>query len=1073
MSGQEQIVSTIQRVKTKDGYQTIFPINTTRDVYYKLSDNLDDSITLQKYLETSFIPKSNSSIDGDGTITTFRDVYSGAVNGTTEDTDIRINLPIKGTTAGVPFTLDMSIGADERVMLNNLNSHKVEEFMANETSGLNTVICSSISSLGTNLIISGRGNGAEVRAYKIIDNALKVMTISPEPSTEIGRVELCALSDDGQYMALYGELNELAIYTKTDDLTYTRIGQLNPINVSTDITNLDNLTILDPNRTSSSSTNRQLFIMLGGPNRAAALFSFDSLGSFSQLKEDFIPTYRPYVVTTSTDSSTMVIAAKTGASTPITYVYIYTFNSETAQYILRYSSALSSLVNNSSGDIQSISLRPDGAMVSFVLASNKKVIYRANIVNGTIPTNDVKGITLQHEVVIHNHMQDDNILASVIKEYNTFNPVISVFNVSTGESVYNTDNIDNLFKNPASNIGLSANKKYGFIIKQKETTTEADPYNNEPQIVPFEFGINELVPSIGTNPSQMVVGEHCVVSKNGMYLAVLPSRSGSEMSNLTVYKTTGGSYLKINDTILNTTNINANDATDIIMSPDGMVIAVVLSRTIHVFYNLGNDVFLTETATMSQSDITCAAISNKTTRGYAMFMAGISGAAGYLITATSVKLTVAGAQSSAPSIFYGIPTGMCIHDNKFVYVSSYNATNQETRIERFVLIDSGTMNTSATNMGTLPEAPKKLLLNTTENGYVYAIKPPESVEDGSSLIGMWMATNNVTNPSVEIILNGLDISDTSYITFDKSNRYLYALSSNRKTIRCYSISTPDNIVNELTLTLVSEYSSKNMIGVKRLFVSTYDDRLVAYSSLFPYVFVFNHTTVSGLSDLKFSGTIMANPQLDESGNQIQAALWANTSANYDNTQFIKSVYVGTNEDLSGYIIIELNSFGLTNASVYIRELSLYRQPDESIDYSNISVEALDLTNTNLENLEIVNMTPSTTFRNIDVSESLTVDGCRVVTLNRVRGFVLSPGSWNEETIIENGATIQHHRYRIYNDTITPDSIVNIDIVDNTSLAISVSANVKSITVEGDGYVDIFAYSKPTGDIIVDINIMNN
>jgi hypothetical protein len=85
----------------------------------------------------------------------------------------------------------------------------------------------------------------------------------------------------------------------------------------------------------------------------------------------------------------------------------------------------------------------------------------------------------------------------------------------------------------------------------------------------------------------------------------------------------------------------------------------------------------------------------------------------------------------------------------------------------------------------------------------------------------------------------------------------------------------------------------------------------------------------------------------------------------------------------------------------------------------------------------------------------------------IHGYILRASGWARRP----GDTSGHYIYRIESESITVDSTVNVDFSDLTSWMLANSYSILGLTVEHNGYVELFAAKKPTENLIANIDIL--
>lgn len=106
------------------------------------------------------------------------------------------------------------------------------------------------------------------------------------------------------------------------------------------------------------------------------------------------------------------------------------------------------------------------------------------------------------------------------------------------------------------------------------------------------------------------------------------------------------------------------------------------------------------------------------------------------------------------------------------------------------------------------------------------------------------------------------------------------------------------------------------------------------------------------------------------------------------------------------------------------------------------------------------------IRNITYGTKLVEESSNIKYIT-VRGIIVSPFSWTYDD------AMGFYYYRIYDSRITPDSTVNVNMADVDSLLRANDAGMLNISMERDGYVEIYAADVPTDNLNISLDIFKS
>lgn len=1105
----EQVTSVIQRVKQEDGtYKIVFPINTLNEVYY----DLENDITLKEYLETEgstklitvanddvrfaltsdsvskmnvvhvastsnlyfvinleklseeagylpfpgndsdskYLHKETITVNGDSNMVTSHDVYTYVGSNGVVDSDVMIKLPIEGTSNGISVSADIDLSGDDHIMLNNLNNFSIDEFAGNDGDGGNGVICSDIAGLGTHMIVSGKGTTNVVKAYAINDSKATSMDIGSVFTTDVTK---CSMADDGSHFAALDGSGLRLFYKLTDSLYY----ETSTITSITTSSSVSFIKVLDPFRTLSSSTTRNynsepLYLVVGFTNTAPKVYQFGGFNSATDITSQNLFVFNSAIVTSvaaTPDSRYVMFGTSNGSPA----VLMYSFSIFSAKY-----STLTSSIQT--GVASQVYIAPDYSKVGIVRTSAPAVLSVYTVSSFNI-TSTVTNITNGGAISTVKFTADNHVLIAGYKGAAANDRWIKYVNLANVGTLLNTDTMENLITQPLSNIGFSSNSKYGFVIKG--TTIDTSP-----QILPFERTDSRLVSVTGSNPTEMAISEHAVISQNGKYMALIPIEAASTSieTPLSVYKKIDGVFTKLPhaSTI---TSIQSSTVKSIVINNDGTLVCVVTQTRIYIYRNIGNDVYTELIVPSTTGPYTCATLTEPF-NGYNYLILGME-AYPYIEmysmpspTATDLSFVAQKYTGTitSPEIANSV-VGLGSYSNRYVYMA-VEASASTCDVYQYAF-GGGTILNTPDLLGTFSFATgDTITLQTSFDGEYISVIP-------SSDTWKIFTRNNSLDVS-ELTINGVTATDVSDIQFDINKTYMYTVDSSYKKIQCYSLKQTDDAMVK-NATLISTYTDNALSNIKKIYITDSEyGRLVAYAGVYPYVFVFDIKKISGFCNLTFSGTLLTDSGTTENGIGYSRNIWKNTALSYNNPELIRDVHAATLKSNGyGVIVIRTVDGKLINHNVQISKFIIFDSPNTDIDYNRFLISNTLLTGGTIEN--IVNIpNKSTSFDDVNFTGSATLNNKNISTLTRERNVVMGTGKWIAELVP--GSTVTHYKYRIYDHRITTESIVNVDIKDIASLNIATAANIKGITIEGDGHVDLFATNKPTGDIIVDVNIFN-
>lgn len=190
-----------------------------------------------------------------------------------------------------------------------------------------------------------------------------------------------------------------------------------------------------------------------------------------------------------------------------------------------------------------------------------------------------------------------------------------------------------------------------------------------------------------------------------------------------------------------------------------------------------------------------------------------------------------------------------------------------------------------------------------------------------------------------------------------------------------------------------------------------------------------------------SGTLHVSATRTELG-------WDNVTITSDNPELAKSARIALEND-DARIIIGENTIIWDSVLVNIDKFTIIgenaRKYSYRLGYDVSVIESID------------NLT------NITSNTAVTVENSDTYRLH-ISGYVLKSSEWSPYTVSG------YHVYKIELPQITSTTTVNVDFADLDSWLLANSYGFLSLTVEHDGYAEIFAGDIPDEDIIVDIDI---
>lgn len=210
--------------------------------------------------------------------------------------------------------------------------------------------------------------------------------------------------------------------------------------------------------------------------------------------------------------------------------------------------------------------------------------------------------------------------------------------------------------------------------------------------------------------------------------------------------------------------------------------------------------------------------------------------------------------------------------------------------------------------------------------------------------------------------------------------------------------------------------------------------------------LYDHTALYRINSTKISGTITVSGKLTEDG-------WKNVYIQSSNTDLNNITTLGYDNNTNrGVVLIGNSSTVWSPLYAHIKKI-IISGPGAGRDAYKTNYASSIITNT------------SSIIHNTRTSESETDE--TIVKRVQMKSHKIDYTKW-----IDTRSTIGLWTYRIYNDYINPNSTVNIDINDISSMIVANTAGLTNVATEYIGYVEIYSAQKPVANITANINIFN-
>ena len=283
--------------------------------------------------------------------------------------------------------------------------------------------------------------------------------------------------------------------------------------------------------------------------------------------------------------------------------------------------------------------------------------------------------------------------------------------------------------------------------------------------------------------------------------------------------------------------------------------------------------------------------------------------------------------------------------------------------------------------------------------------------------------------------------NVTYPTTNAANNIFYAPRAKR--FFAYTFSNGIYIYedNELTLTLVDRIDVSYIRSTSHTASVASDGTvLTAYREYRDYTSIINVATT------KTSGRVVVSGKLTSDGWRnvdVQSSipnLRANTRLAYDAAKNKAVILIGSTSNV--WYPLYLNIDRIIISGVGARRESYKTGYDATIIQSTSS---------------LIHTTVASEYALTD----------EYIKRTRMKSYNIARSAWSDER-----ASTGFYVYRIYNDNITIDSNVNVEINDLDSMSVANTAGVLGLAVEFMGYVEIYAPTRPTGNIIANVDIFN-
>lgn len=599
-------------------------------------------------------------------------------------------------------------------------------------------------------------------------------------------------------------------------------------------------------------------------------------------------------------------------------------------------------------------------------------------------------------------------------------------------SIYPSNKLKGLM-NSASKIQLSSYGNCGFFVKAYGTTT------SYPAIIPVEF--HEDVKPTTSNPINIVAHDISGISEDGNCVAISPVLDGP----IRIYK-------RVDDTFVNATIETAStitDTLDISASYNGNYVGVVTNKKCYVYKNNGANIyneFIIHGASATTSDPATW------TEPRITFVD--NGSKVYIIISDYSKRTnmcydITNISSPVSISTTNVSTGVITGSNELlIYTNKNNNSVNEIEIQSDGI---KVLSTIATGVN-----PDKNCTKVKSNTTVLFIDNRTTTGNAPELVTLCVRGDSGWQTKQIVSLDGVSSVYNYKLTISDDGRFIFAAPPNDAYIYVYHTY---NLGSE-TLKRINTFECQSVLTD----LNVTPNGIIAHSSVYPYIHLIDVQEVEGSINVSFDGNIVKN--------NLGILSLKDYKVSHDNSEFISDIGVCFDKSGNGEIgfaIISRNITDWSSNTVHVNKVTVYNEIENinvDTDLYNYSVEYVDLNNTTDWTYPTFIENSKNRYKDMQIEGSATLNGDRIVTITKVPNITVTTNNWWSE-VVESGTI---YRYRIHDHRITVDSIVNIDINDIHSIDVASEASLYGSTVEGDGYVDIFAVSIPTDTIMVTLNI---
>lgn len=776
------------------------------------------------------------------------------------------------------------------------------------------------------------------------------------------------------------------------------------------LSNVKYLHVAEPTRLTSNGS-RQFMMIVGNGDTSPEVYNITS--SQVNLTNSYFDTLsgKTTLADSSEDGSTLVIIIAKAAQ-------IYKYNQSLNKYIKIAGSGLSL----SDSAILRVNHKGDRFGVTF-----GKRIMSVTITDTTITDQVALFDSGTNTIYDFMYTRDGGVIITLDNASYDY-----TINKTADYSVYPSTKLKGLV-NSASKIQLSSYSNYGFFIKSYDTN------NSYPIIVPIEI-IEDIKPSTA-NPIDIIAYDVIGISEDGYCVAISPISDGP----IRIYKKIDNTFVS---TALGSSTTNISDILNISVSYNGKYIGVTTDKKCYIYKNNGANVYneyivhgadSTDSDPATWTEPRSTIIDNGTDVYIVISDYNNQSNVCYNITNIDTPESV-----SADNVSSGIITGS---NNLLIYVDNDDNSIKETEIrsDGIQILSTITNNVNPNRNSIKVQSDNKVLF--IDDGPIDTNNP--------SLACLCVRNANGWDDMITVEFDDIESVSDHKLDISNDNRYIFVSSPNESYIYIY----PTHNLGIEPLTRSNVFNCQSILTD----LNVTHDGIIANSSVYPYIYLLNIDESEGSINISFDGNIYKN-------NLGMLAL-KDSKISHDNSEFISDIGISfdtSNNGEIGLVIVPRNIIDWRTNDIHINKVTIFNDIETvavDTDYYNYSIDFVDFNNTSWTYPTFIENSKNR-YKDIIIDGSATLNGNNIVTLTKVPNVVVSIYNWMSESV--DSGTI--YRYRIYDHRITVQSIVNIDINDIRSMDIANEASIYGSTVEGDGFVDIFAVEIPKGIITLTLNI---